>query len=82
MEMGIDAKLELSRVLLSELDRLTGQLTPNDVELPIIIEKALLLKVKMSLFYIRFQPEELVDQMQLLDSVIKQLKELNNKRGY
>lgn len=80
--MEIEAKLELSRVLLSELNRLTGRLSPNDVELPEIIEKALLLKLKMSLFYRQYQPEELLDQMEILDSVIKQLKELNNKRGY
>jgi hypothetical protein len=80
--MEIEAKLELSRVLLSELDRLTGRLSPDDVELPVIIEKALLLKVKMSLFYIQYQPQELVEQMEILDSVIKQLKQLNNKRGY
>lgn len=80
--MELETKLELSRVLLGELDRLTGQLSPNDVELPEIIEKALLLKVKMSLFYIQHQPKELLDQMRLLDSVIKQLKELHNKQGY
>lgn len=80
--MEVEEKLELSRALLGELDRLTGQLSPDDVELPLIIEKALLLKVKMSLFYARYYPEKLLDQMKLLDSVIKQLKELNNKRGY
>ena len=80
--MEVEERLEMSRVLLDELERLTGQLTPNNKELPEIIEKSLQLKVKMSLFYIRYQPQELVDQMELLDSVIKQLKELNNKRGY
>ena len=80
--MEVEERLEMSRVLLDELERLTGQLTPNNKELPEIIEKSLHLKMKMSLFYIRYQPEGLVDQMELLDSVIKQLKELNNKRGY
>ncbi|MGB8079815.1 MAG: hypothetical protein WCF83_05015 [Pseudolabrys sp.] len=80
--MEVEERLEMSRVLLDELERLTGQLTPNNKELPEIIAKSLQLKVKMSLFYIRYQPQELIDQMELLDSVIKQLKELNNKRGY
>ena len=80
--MEVEERLEMSRVLLDELERLTGQLTPNNKELPEIIEKSLQLKMKMTLFYVRYQPEGLVDQIELLDSVIKQLKELNNKRGY
>lgn len=80
--MEVEERLEMSRVLLDELERLTGQLTPNNKELPEIIEKSLHLKMKMTLFYVRYQPEGLVDQIELLDSVIKQLKELNNKRGY
>jgi len=82
LEMEVEEKLRLSRVLLGELERLTGHLTPRNKELPEIIEKALLLKVKMSLFYIEHQPKELLAQMKILDSVIKQLKELNNKRGW
>jgi hypothetical protein len=82
LEMELEDRLRLSQSLLSELERLTGRLTPRNRELPEIIEKALLLKVKMSLFYIEYQPQELLDQIQTLDSVIKQLKELNNKRGY
>ena len=80
--MEVKERLEMSRVLLGELERLTGQLTPNNRELPEIIGKSLQLKVKMSLFYIQHQPPELLDQIELLDTVIKQLKELNNKRGY
>ena len=39
--MEVEERLEMSRVLLDELERLTGQLTPNNKELPEIIEKSL-----------------------------------------
>jgi len=80
--MDIPERLKMSRVLLGELEKNIVGLEPFDDEFEEIYSKALHIKMKMKMFYIRTgEPPELLEQFGLIDSVIKKIEDIQNKRG-
>jgi prephenate dehydratase len=77
----IEEKLEMSRLLIGELDKLIEGLNPHDDEFDEIYSRALHLKMKMKLFYAQFESPELLEQLTLMDSIIKKIEEIHNRRG-
>lgn len=80
--MEITERLQLSKVLLGELEKMVLDLNPYDDEVNEIYTRALHAKMKMKAFYIQYgQKSELLEQINLMDSVIKKIEEIKNKRG-
>ena len=78
--MNIPDRLKMSRVLLGELEKNIVGLEPFDDEFDEIYSKALHIKMKM--FYTRTgEPPELLEQFSLIDSVIRKIEDIQNKRG-
>jgi len=79
--MDIPERLKMSRVLLGELEKNIVDLDPYD-EFDEIYSKALHIKMKMKMFYTRTgEPPELLEQFDLIDSVIKKIEDIQKKRG-
>ena len=80
--MDIPERLKMSRVLLGELEKNIIDLEPYDDEFDEIYSKALHIKMKMKMFHTRTgEPPELLEQLGLIDSVIKKIEDIQNKRG-
>jgi hypothetical protein len=80
--MELTERLQLSRVLLGELDKMIVSLEPYDDELDEIYSRALHLKMKMKMVGMQYeQASEILEQIDFVDKVIKKLEVLKNKRG-
>lgn len=80
--MEIPERLKMSRVLLGELEKNIVDLAPYDDEFDEIYSKAMHIKMKMKIFYARKgEPPELLEQLNLIDSIIKKIEDIQNKRG-
>jgi hypothetical protein len=78
--MSIAEKLLISKVLIDELEFLILDFRPNSNNLPQIIKRAYSVKLNMQKFYIKNnQPEQLLEQLERMDSVIKKLESMQEK---
>ena len=79
--MDIPERLKMSRVLLGELEKNIVDLEPYDDEFDEIYSKVLHIKMKMKMLHPRTgEPPELLT-IELIDSVIKKIEDIQNKRG-
>lgn len=79
--MEIVEKLRLSKMLLTQLENMVQRLHPDNEDFPEIFTKGLHARAKMKLFYDEFPHPELSEQLFLMDSIIKELKDKQTKRG-
>jgi hypothetical protein len=80
--MELTERLQLSRVLLGELEKMIVSLDPYDDELDEIYSKALHLKMKLKMVFMQHQyVSEILEQIDFIDSVIKKIEKLKDKRG-
>jgi hypothetical protein len=79
--MDIEEKLLMSKILLGELDKMIMGLKPYDDEFDEIYSRALHLKMKMKMFYAQYEPPEMLEQLSLMDSIVKRIEDIHNKRG-
>ena len=81
--MELEARVKIGEILISEFERLSKELDPHDEELPRIIKRAWIAKLKMRMFYDTTERSpELLSLINKLDEVIKKVEELHNKRCY
>lgn len=79
--MEIAEKLRLSKMLLTQLEDMVSRLSPDNEDFPDIFSKALHCRMKMKRFHDEFPVMELSEQLFLMDSIVKQLKSMQTKRG-
>lgn len=71
----------MSKQLLIQLDDMVSRLHPDNKDFPEIFSKGLHARAKMKLFYDEYPLPELQEQLILMDSIIKELKDKQTKRG-
>lgn len=79
--MEITERLLISKVLISKMSEILDQIDPYDDELPAIFAKTLHLKMKMKMFYAKHDEPELLEQLNLVETLIKKIEDIQNKRG-
>lgn len=79
--MDISDRFEVGRILVDELERAVDNLSPFDEKLIKEIKiRANSVKRNMIIFYQRWdRPPELFEQIELMNSVIKKLEQMQNK---
>lgn len=79
--MEIEERLHMSHMLLQVLKTETDELTPDHPELEEIISRANHTRLKMKTFFATCELPQLLEQIELLDSIIITLQNMHNKKG-
>jgi hypothetical protein len=79
--MEIEKKLRLSHDLLYELQGMIGKLDADKDDIVDIIARAQHARLKMKAFFVERELPQLLEQIELLDSIIIRLQDMHNKRG-
>jgi hypothetical protein len=84
MRMSYESKLKVNDVILELLEGEISKLDdPYADELPIIINRAMMAKLRMKSFSLRNgEPLEVANQITKMDEIIKRLMDLQNKKCY
>jgi hypothetical protein len=80
--MDLTERLFIGEVLVEILGEQTAKLNdPYDDELPIMIKRALMVQFRMKQFYHKHnEPPEMDTQLEKINSIIKSMFELQNKK--
>mgnify|MGYP003286591835 CR=1 FL=1 len=79
--MEITERLRLSKELLTQLEDMVKRIRPDNKDFPELFAKGLHARAKMKLFYDEYPSLELSEQLFLMDSIIKEMKDKQTKRG-
>jgi hypothetical protein len=78
--MDLSDRFMVGKILITEFGRLAEEIDPYDDDLPEIIKRALYTRLKMKCFCIKYdEPPEMVEQLAMMDSVIKTLELKQNR---
>jgi hypothetical protein len=77
-------RLYIGKVLIDILEEQVAKLNdPFDDELPIFIKRAIMIQLRMKRFYYKHQePPEMLEQLETIEKIIKNMLELQNKKCY
>ena len=79
--METETRIKIGEILISEFERLSNDLKPHDEDIPEIIKRAWIAKLKMLMYYEQTEkPPELRALIKKLDRIIKKVEELHNNR--
>ena len=80
--MDLKERLLVGNVLIEILKEQTAELDdPYHDELPMFIKRAVMVQLRMKRFYHKYQePPEMLDQLEAIENIIKNMIELQNKR--
>ena len=80
-EMEIEQRLGLSCALLRDLEAEIDKLDPKREDIPAILIRANHTRLKMKAFFSEYPFPQLLEQIELLDSMIIRLQNIHNKQG-
>ena len=73
----------LGKILIRTLEDEVKKLDPNDEHIPEIINRAHITRLKMKMFYKKWdEPQEVAEQLDQMESIIKKLEQMHNKQCY
>jgi hypothetical protein len=81
--MDLKERIFVGQVLVDVLGEYTAKLTdPYDDELPFMINRAIVVQLRMKRYYHKHdEPPEMDEQLEKINSIIKSMLELQNKKG-
>jgi hypothetical protein len=78
--MEVSEKFLLGKILMRSLEEEVNKLDPADDHIPEIIYRAHKTRLKLKMFYKKWdEPQEVADQLNHLESIIKKLEQMQNK---